>query len=283
MSTTPTLLYHYTNQPGLLGIFGKAVIWATQIHYLNDTKEFWHAFEMAKTSISKRLHNNKNETEVERLTTIREEMETLFAVGAYVASFSEHSDSLGQWRGYVGSQPGFAIGFDFNALCKIALNYGAELKPCIYDRETQSRSLDSLVHEAVVAMHPTATLPFDGDAPYQPEIVFHEYIEAFQDRLFKAAPLMKHSAFADEKEWRIVYHSNKTKLDIKHRPGQSMLLPYVEIGLLQKRLLSCIREVVIGPCAYPELSRNSLEDFLCMAVEKNPPTIKLSRAPFRYW
>ncbi len=37
----PELLYHYTTQEGLLGIFDTQEIWATHIRYLNDkTREF---------------------------------------------------------------------------------------------------------------------------------------------------------------------------------------------------------------------------------------------------
>jgi hypothetical protein len=35
----PELLYHYTNQMGLLGILKDKCIWATHLRYLNDTSE----------------------------------------------------------------------------------------------------------------------------------------------------------------------------------------------------------------------------------------------------
>lgn len=36
---TPDVIYHYTNQDGLLGIIGNNTLWATNILYLNDYKE----------------------------------------------------------------------------------------------------------------------------------------------------------------------------------------------------------------------------------------------------
>jgi hypothetical protein len=49
------LLYHYTTQEGLLGILESKSLRATWIHYLNDSREFWHAFEVAKEQIDRRL------------------------------------------------------------------------------------------------------------------------------------------------------------------------------------------------------------------------------------
>ena len=40
---SPELLYHYTDQKGLLGIVKSREIWATHHQCLNDTQEFLHA------------------------------------------------------------------------------------------------------------------------------------------------------------------------------------------------------------------------------------------------
>jgi hypothetical protein len=42
----PDIIYHYTNQLGLLGIIEKRELWATKIHYLNDATEFSLVFKM---------------------------------------------------------------------------------------------------------------------------------------------------------------------------------------------------------------------------------------------
>src|SRR5207245_2334277 len=44
-SAPPDILYHYTNQSGLLGIIENSKIWATKIRYMNDATEFELAFE----------------------------------------------------------------------------------------------------------------------------------------------------------------------------------------------------------------------------------------------
>jgi len=39
-SATPKILYHYTSQDGLIGILKDRNLWASKIHYMNDSKEF---------------------------------------------------------------------------------------------------------------------------------------------------------------------------------------------------------------------------------------------------
>lgn len=43
----PELLYHYTDQTGLLGIINEQELWATDVRFLNDTEEFEAGFKIA--------------------------------------------------------------------------------------------------------------------------------------------------------------------------------------------------------------------------------------------
>jgi hypothetical protein len=44
----PDILYHYTTQPGLLGIIRTQEIWASHTQYLNDAREFRHAIAVVE-------------------------------------------------------------------------------------------------------------------------------------------------------------------------------------------------------------------------------------------
>jgi hypothetical protein len=50
----PPDLYHYTDQNGLLGIMDSGNLWATKVQYLNDSKEFNLAVDMAKGKLNGR-------------------------------------------------------------------------------------------------------------------------------------------------------------------------------------------------------------------------------------
>ena len=43
---TPSVLFHYTTPIGLLGISQSKQIWATDLRFLNDKKEFQHSLDI---------------------------------------------------------------------------------------------------------------------------------------------------------------------------------------------------------------------------------------------
>jgi len=43
---TPSILFHYTTPIGLLGISQSKKIWATDLRFLNDKKEFQHSLDI---------------------------------------------------------------------------------------------------------------------------------------------------------------------------------------------------------------------------------------------
>ena len=50
-SDLPEILYHYTSQTGLIGMLNTETIWASKIRYLNDSKEFALALELASDEL----------------------------------------------------------------------------------------------------------------------------------------------------------------------------------------------------------------------------------------
>jgi hypothetical protein len=96
----PDLIYHYTNQTGLLGIVTNSCIWATKAHYQNDAKELEHTLDLSRGVIETLLHANPG-AEVERLLrAMNRTAESLKSINIFVCSFSAHKDMLSQWRGY---------------------------------------------------------------------------------------------------------------------------------------------------------------------------------------
>lgn len=282
MNANPKLLYHYTNQMGLLGILDSAILRCTQIHYLNDSTEFWHAYEIAKRILVRENSLSLDEKISGKLMALKEEISSLVATGTCITSFTESQDMLSQWRGYVGNQPGFALGFDFDALKQIAEKASSELHPCAYDGEEQEKAVLDLVRETMAKEFNTSLGYWDPDRANT--FVFLKMGGSFGTDLMKLAPLHKNEAFAEEKEWRIVYTPRPKKHTVKYRPGASTLIPFVEIDLLQNGLLSCIKEIVVGPCAHPELAKTAVEGLITSTVLFGQrPRVLTSRAPLRYW
>ncbi len=123
----PDILYHYTSQEGLLGIIENGEIWATDILYLNDEREFKLAFELACNLLSSRISAASQKAQA--LQNIRS-LVTQVAKdrrNVYVSSFSAKGDLLSQWRGYCPQGMGYAIGFRRADLKTFAQEQGFQL------------------------------------------------------------------------------------------------------------------------------------------------------------
>ena len=217
-------LYHYTNQQGAYGILESKTLWASDPIFLNDAQEI----RLGISALDKAFKKIKNEKhkDCERvrrahlwLTEIKDEQgkvsKELTLGRAYTVSFTTKADDLSQWRGY-GGAAGVALGFELTLL------EGALPKPffapIIYgDEET----FTNLLYEDIL---------------YTLENLKHadsiDYTEALITRYATFLPLIKHKAFKDEDEWRMVVIGDYiSSPSIEWRSASSYALPYIKIAL----------------------------------------------------
>jgi hypothetical protein len=71
----PDIIYHYTSQDGLVKILKTKLLWASHILYLNDQKEFQHAFELTKEKLKGALLNCKSTARRATLKRCHEELD----------------------------------------------------------------------------------------------------------------------------------------------------------------------------------------------------------------
>jgi hypothetical protein len=145
----PDTLYHYTSQEGLIGIASTRTIWATNIRYLNDAKEFEYAICLlyeVLNKLSERLQVSK--IYYSTLDIIRHLVDEVGNVDfqVNVSSFSEDGNSLSQWRAYCPSAAGFSVGFDMMRLKSLGKSQGFKLAKCSYDEKHQFLVLNSLIN-----------------------------------------------------------------------------------------------------------------------------------------
>jgi hypothetical protein len=141
---------------------------------------------------------------------------------------------------------GFAIGFDSASISHVLPS----------EEETHAGS--------------PASLPFFGSVRYTSK-EDRSYINGLLDQaiwnrlaithtamygVFTAAShFIKDSSFSDEKEWRLCCRYSALTEDIKFRPTQSHLIPYIEIAI---ELVS-IREIMAGPGPHRDLKLEALK------------------------
>jgi DUF2971 family protein len=268
--TDNSILYHYTTQEGFLGIVTDGVIRASSIQHLNDESEFQYAARMAFQL-------------VDELTTdadIRDRMKailvsTRYQWDAFVSSFSEQGDQLGQWRAY-GQGGGISIGFDVESLKERAAAQSYSLEKCSYDAAANRAAIRPLLEWAV------------QKKPFEPADTF-----VFLNKFLRIAPKFKHPSFVAEEEWRLFnvraapFAHGKPYADIFYRPGKSFFVPYRNFALTDSHIpesLLPISKVYIGPTPHADLSVWTVRNCLhTKGLRMLGTKIEKSSIPYRNW
>ena len=114
------LLYHYTDEKGLLGILQSDCLWATHYRFLNDATERQGALDFF-VAIDQ-MYSKEQDTSPSYWGALRASLEKLAQLAdPYLVSFSEEGevsefpgDRLSQWRGYALNRQGFSLGLSQN-------------------------------------------------------------------------------------------------------------------------------------------------------------------------
>jgi hypothetical protein len=100
--TEPDILYHYTDAGGLLGIVTNKCLWASEVWYMNDTREALYGLDTIKRSLQSMAPASGAESDVrtealKRLANLPNQDDI---VQSYIACLSKEGDQLSQWRAY---------------------------------------------------------------------------------------------------------------------------------------------------------------------------------------
>lgn len=276
----PSTLFHYTTPSGLLGISNSKNIWATDIRFLNDKKEFQHSLDITHSIVDELFKVNDKPEKLEGINYefieyLRFTLRRTWSPEVYVASFTEEGDLLSQWRGYC-PKGGFSIGFYFDSLFQVAQKHDSDLLPCVYDFKIQNQILEELLllhskkyDEALKDNNQT-------DSDKLAKTISTDFILS----LFALAPMLKHESFKEEKEWRIVSSRLRVMPEIKFRANESNIIPYIEMSLCQSEEEINFKKIFLGPSSSNQFSKKSVMQLL----KKNripEHAIRLSMTPYR--
>jgi hypothetical protein len=274
----PPTLFHYTRQAGLLGVLRADSLWATKIHYLNDSSEYEFALQIASDILKQRLDNEQNPRERGKIECLRNNISGIERLNVCVVSFSEDSDLLSQWRAYGGTKGGYALGFYTSRLLEQSAEQGFFLRRCVYEEQEQRELIADLIQESLGTEFNTEegyvdpdrprtliTLPTDGD---------------FQAHLATLAPILKNKSFKEEREWRLISKAVSV-LRMSFREGYSMLIPYVEFNLGADKA-KYLASVTVGPAPHMGLSKNATS-MLLAHWEIGNVKVAVSEVPYRNW
>lgn len=268
-------LYHYTSAQSLLYIIEGGSIWSTKIQYMNDSKEFTHAIDLANRFLNRIVTSSTDSKINEICDKISEVLERISGMNVFVTCFSEVHDALGQWRGYCPASSGYCIGFNAKDLEAQASEQNFVLKKCIYNSSEKENLISRWVNEFVKILSSVHTHHQDL------ETIFWQYESGYVNEFINMASVMKHDAFSDEKEWRLISIVNTDHEKMGLRAGKSLLIPYVPISLDYSRDKKLLWNLTVGPTPQIDMAMNSATILFKKACFQNG--VIRTMIPYRDW
>lgn len=280
----PEVIYHYTSFAGFEGIVKSRTIWATDIRFLNDRREFDHAISLSKEILDKLPDSPSRNLFGKMFKGVLEEAFGGNDLTVCISSFSERADLLSQWRGYCPRGQGVCFGLraaDLSHLLTLTDLVG--LAPCEYNAAEQRRLVADALSEMIGSMQSSRVQELIDREKEKSDCIYNQDgtpNEIEKDRLlklvratviaeaqttganpalklFRVASLLKDAAFAEEAEWRLVFpakaYENRGSAGWDFRSSASAITPYIVlplVGLSGGPLR--FADVIIGPSTESE-------------------------------
>lgn len=286
MPTAPDIVYHYTDQSGLIGILQTKELWCTHIACLNDASEYTFAKKLYCEMLVALAQDQSQEQRMRDYASWVKELldqedaeqdnESASVPNCYVTSFSEAEDDLSQWRAYTKTGSRFSIGFRGAILEALAKYPNGKFEPVTYGRESV---LDEMKNEFVRCMREKEPSLYVGEETNRPVQHGHRaaYTNVNRTVLREVAVRSKNDAFAQEEEWRLSYVIPWNQCEF--RTGKSFVIPY-----FKKRLdvANPIATITVGPSPHKRLSAFSVKGMLT-TFGWGDIEVKESTIPYRDW
>jgi hypothetical protein len=276
-------VWHYTDGNGFLGILQSGRLYATQVSALNDSKETEYATDLFREEVKKAIAEQAGKNDVVSffqsiLEQIKEEPDnpTQGISKFYVACFSSRPDDLNQWSKYTKASPGrFAIAFHPNGLKR---EPNSTLYRVIYDRA----KLEDAVKKVVYATLDFYISGLTGERAEKPEEWVRLFYLAWDEWIYKLAPLAKDQQWDSEGELRIVHELKVADFpDVRFSQKKSSLARYLPLDFpcwVKERVSRLpIAKVMVGPGENQASSRISAILLLEQMGYPNVP-VEISRS-----
>lgn len=310
-----THLYHYTSVDAFEKMLREMqrknsrelTFWASNIHYMNDPNEMSFLYDELIEALPEMeshlnikempfsmfcsLGKNQGNVSVDLLMDIKDNVFNKIFKSAFAISFTKKKDNLSMWSLYGNNGSGLCLEFDYEALKK-HFSESASLSFA-----TRFEELHYYIKEVPIWVKIAAFYKLYHDKPSLQDNPLRTCRDFIARVLLEMAPILKHQAYADEKEVRLLYHvilpgdadeivskadvrpmdKNYPKIENpKVRVRNGMLIPYKEISIP----IDCITKIIVGPTLYPQLQSEALNVLLReVGIEKD--MVAISDIPYR--
>jgi DUF2971 family protein len=278
----PSLLFHYTSAAGLIGILRERQVWASNVAFLNDSKEIDHAVDIAKLAVENSLRYAKWSSEQRDLL---EEMRSYVGGAAkryYVFSLSEERDLLSQWRAYCPPGGGYSVGFPSKQLKLMCAAQNFMLSPCVYNPTLQNAIVSEWL-SGYLQQYEECRERGELEAGGRQRISWE-----FGQHIAQFGAFLKHQAFEEEREWRLISPLiDESHSQIDFRSSSTRIIPFFRFNLSDNanrqfpRIDDDVLTVVVGPTSDPPASQMAVQ-FLLTSLAKGAVSSS-SSVPYRTW
>jgi hypothetical protein len=257
------IIWHYTNGPGLIGILQSSTLFASQVSCLNDTTETKYATDLYKKAIAELIEEGSGDEDAvgylkHVLDYVKEEPDspTHGTSKFFVTCFSGDEDELTQWDRY--SKPnGYAIGFYARGLWREPTS---QIYRVSYDPEKQRVAAKKIA---------AATLDFyreslTGDRLEKPDEWGKLFFNAWDEWVYKLAPLAKDKKWHSENEFRLVHELKGSEFpNVRFMQKPKMMARYLALDtpawVKRRSKLLPIAKISIGPGNHPVFTKISVQ------------------------
>jgi hypothetical protein len=273
-------LYHYTTPDGLIGIVKSNSLWATNVLYLNDSRELIGGIDIAREQlrgISNATDDQHTARRVEWLLhDIRDFGKAFHTKPVFVSALTTQNDQLSQWRAYCRGG-GFAIGFPADQLRDCIQEQCFDLHECVYELTKQQTLIKSAIDSVALPWLETSRLPVEEDEDR------FQVSGKLAGELLRISSRIKDASFSEECESRIISQLGLYDADRRHfRSRNGLVIPYTTVDLPDDIKFWGKVHIVIGPTPHPAESKASVYD-LVRRDRGHAIAIEISRTPYREW
>ncbi|MGO4443084.1 DUF2971 domain-containing protein [Mycobacterium sp. 2YAF39] len=314
----PSVLYHYTNAQGFLGIVNPS--WpqnfkvqeqgdrmlrflASDVRFMNDTQELRFGVRRLRNRLLRAAKDSATPEESrEAFTDMAQYLDPdgvlpvlEWPQRCFATCFCAEGDLLSQWKGYTGGVGGFAIGISKHALEYRTLALHREgsspeyqnlvettLRPVVYGKKAATVALDEHI-QSVIAMGLKS--PLREEVPLAQGQARGQLFTA----LIEAVITIKARSFREEKEWRLFSMNHMENLvDVRARANG--LVPYVDFAVDHPESGSeqdppssgqIIHDVIVGPG--PDQAEQFVAARELLRLAGHQVQVRASKISYRGW
>jgi hypothetical protein len=256
------IVWHYTNGAGFLGIIQSSTLYATQVASLNDKSETKYATDLYKEAINSLIQEKADDADAVLflkavLEYVKEEPDSpSHGISKFfVVCFSGDEDELTQWDRY-GKPNGYSLGFRARGLWR---EPNSQLYRVVYDRDKQLSATKKIA---------AATLDFyneglTGERLDDPTEWGSQFFKAWDEWVYKLAPLAKDTKWKSENEFRLVHELKLSEFPkVRFTQKATMLARYLPLDtpawVKRRSPLLPLAKVRIGPGNHPAFTSISV-------------------------